>query len=155
MKETKAAIRAIGRWKFAGIVVALSTIGLWPDGRARDAEASSHRCSDARVKIQANQPGTTLDLARADLSDCLLDGAKLTGANLSGARLDGASLVHADLSRSVRSDASRVGTDLTGADLAAADLRTATLGCVVQRREHREVRTCVDLSGANLRGAMS
>jgi len=64
--------------------------------------------------------------------------------------------VRADLRTSVLSNASLGGADLTGADLTAADLHTTTLGCVVQLREHREkqtVQTCVDLSGANLRGA--
>jgi|GEM_PF-3983965 hypothetical protein len=62
-----AAMRAFGWWTFVGIVAPLSTIGLWPDGRVRGGEASSHRCSDARATVQANQPGATLDLARADL----------------------------------------------------------------------------------------
>lgn len=94
-------------------------------------------------------------LARADLTEAILDGASLAGANLGGAVLTRASFVDADLSRAILAGAVLGGAALARARLVGADLLDVAWKDVDLSGATLDRCTFVksDLSGAKLVGA--
>jgi hypothetical protein len=121
---------------------------------------------------QRRNPGASLDLGGADLSEAnLLEadlsiadlaGADLSGANLSGADLTWADLTGADVRRANLTDTNLTGADLTGAYLTGAYLTDANLTGADLTATHMTMAhllranlteanlTKADLGGANL-----
>jgi len=88
---------------------------------------------------QSEVEGDDWDLAKHDLSDCLLQQVNLRGADLHAANLSRSSLLNVDLRKASLSAARLIDADLTGSDLGGASLAGADL-------------TGANLSHVNLRG---